>query len=149
MKYISEIFKDLASIDSFSERVKYIRRWSTPQLQKTLRYAFDKSLVRDVQEIPEYKEDDSPIGMSYNNTMTASRLYYMFFNGEMKDEGKRNRRLVGLLETTNKEEADIIKQVVLQNLNMKHLTEKLVRKAFPHLLTEKNNGTAEPESEAN
>tara|TARA_Y100000004_G_C8916814_1_gene413468 strand:- start:763 stop:1209 length:447 start_codon:yes stop_codon:yes gene_type:complete len=142
-KYISEILEELGYVEPFAERVLYLQGWANTALRNTLKYAFDKNLKPDVTEIPEYKEDDSPIDLSYNNIYTIHKQYYLFFDNNLRDN-VRNKRLRGLLETTSEDEAEVLKQVVLQNLNYKHLTEKLVRKAFPNLLTEKSDG---PESE--
>ncbi len=123
---------------SFNDRLEHLRKHDSKMLRNVLAYGFDSSHVPDIKTIPEYKPDDSPLTMSYNNFWTMHSQLFRFFNGAM-DEKRRIRKLRGYLETMTEQEAKLLEEIVLQKVSRKYLTEFLVRKAFPNLLAENKN----------
>ena len=50
-----------------------------------------------------------------------------------------NQKLVGILETLHRKEANIFAETIIKKLKFNGLTEFLVRQTFPGLLTETRN----------
>tara|TARA_Y100001937_G_scaffold26897_1_gene38505 strand:- start:6562 stop:6999 length:438 start_codon:yes stop_codon:yes gene_type:complete len=138
--FVSEIIDQLGTIDSFEKRVEHLKSNTSKCLRTILKYAFDSSLSPDVKELPEYKADDVPIDFAYNDLHSVYSRLYLFFDKSVSKDSKRNHLLLGILESLPKEEAEVFAGAATQSLKKKYLTEFLVRKAFPRLLSEEPNG---------
>lgn len=100
-------------------------------------------------DLKDYKPSDAPPGMGYGSLSQEIQRVYIFQNpeGMIKDvwrpfqpkqtllsEERRYELLLQILESFERHEADVFIGMLKKNLNVKGLTSKIVKEAFPGLL---------------
>ena len=128
-----------------AERVAVLQKHDTPVLRQVLQINFDKNVVLDLPagDAP-YKPDPNPIGLSESNLYNEARRLYIC----IKDHPRRPPTIkkmqveniwIQILEGIHSSEAQLLCQIKDRKLSTvyKGITEKLVREAFPDLLSEK------------
>lgn len=140
--YLHEIFEQLGETNSIKERKKILQSNDSPCMKKILKYAFDPSLPNiQYKTVPQYTENDAPLGFNYISLNNVYKSLPLFFaeNPSKRRQKKMNQKLVGILETLHRKEANIFIGTIIKKLKFNGLTEFLVRQTFPGLLTETRN----------
>lgn len=134
---IPEHFDALIPMYDDAERIEYLRSVAGPALREVLRMVFDPSIEFDTP-IPEYKPDDSPLGLAFTSLYTEYRRFYLFQKtAHHITIAKKQSLLAQILESVHATEAMLIEKVFAKDLSDYDLTEDLVRAAFPTLLPER------------
>lgn len=138
-KNVYEIFDEFRAVSMKQDRLDALVRNDSWALRQVLLGAFHPDIKFTVTKIPEYKNEDIPAGMSYGNMNDALSRVYLFVEGNNRvpeglTEQRKTEILIQILETLEKEEAQVFANMLLKNLKVPHLTAKLVNEAFPGLL---------------
>ena len=137
--YISELLKGIAKAKTRAEKKKLLEQYKTNNIFKfVLQGTFDPSIEWNVpKNMPKYKKDDAPIGLSEISLFTVMPKCSMFVKGHPKSINLKEKRikelLIQMLESMHPDESLIFEQMVKKKLKVKGLTEKLVLEVFPDL----------------
>lgn len=131
---IPEHFDQLVTMADDHQKADYLRSVSTPALKEMLRLSFDPAVQFDTP-IPEYKPDDSPLGLAYNSLYSEYRRFYLFQSSVQHiTVAKKQNLLAQILESIHATEAMLVERVIRKDLSDYDITENVVRLAFPDLL---------------
>lgn len=138
-KNLYEIFDEFEKSENRYDKLCVLRFNDSYALQCVLRGAFHPKIQYDIEEIPEYRVSDSPIGMGYSSiAQELDRIYILEKDNPRVAPGltgKRKRQiLTQMLESLEPREADILAGMIMKRLPVEGLTYKLVQEAFPDLL---------------
>lgn len=131
---IPEHFDQLVMLETFDEKVAYLRSVGTPALRELLRLVYDPNVEFDT-EIPKYTPDDSPLGLAFNSLYAEYRRFYLFQKtAQHINHAKKQSLLAQILESIHVTEAMLVEKIFAKDLSDWEITEDLVRVAFPELL---------------
>jgi hypothetical protein len=131
---IPEHFDRLVVLDTFDEKVAYLRSVGTPALKEILRLVYDPAVEFDT-EFPKYTPDDSPLGLAFNSLYAEYRRFYLFQKtAQHINHAKKQNLLAQILESIHVTEAMLVEKVFAKDLSDWEITEDLVRATFPDLL---------------
>ena len=136
-KNIYEVFDAFRKCKTKAERIDVLRKNDSYALRNVL-YGTMNPNVLFLKEIPEFKSEEVPVGMSYTTMNEALHKAYLFQEGNpRKPAGLTPKRqqelLIQLLEGLEQKEADVYVGMLKKNLNIPYLTQVLVNEAFPDL----------------
>lgn len=139
MKNIYEIFEEFEKAETRQQKIEVLRKNDRMTLRNVLQGAFHPAIKYNIKKAPEYKRSDSPPGLAYANLDTEFRRVYLFVEGSKKADPnltpeRREHLLIQLLETLEAKEAEVFMNMIMKNLKVKGLTQKIVEEAFPGLL---------------
>ena len=145
VKNMYEIFEEIQKCKTADEKVAVLKRNDRGTLRIILSAGFDPAVKFLIKKIPEYKPNNSPVGMSESNIDMEVKKFYMFLEGNMPlfPLTKKETKLREVLETLEKKEAEVVCNVVLKNLKIYGLNKRIVKKAFPGLINETEETTEE------
>lgn len=128
----SEIFERFDKCETRQERIDLLRKNGDPRFKTFLQLAFDPQVKFDI-EAPPYRPAVEPAGMNFAYLDTEMRKMYRFYNHPDKPPitpQKQKQLIAVVLESLHKDEADLLVRLLKKDLNIKHLTPKLVKEAF-------------------
>jgi len=131
---IPEHLDQLVTMVDDQQKAEYLQSVATPALKEMLRLAFDPAVTFDTP-VPQYKPDDSPLGLAYNSLYSEYRRFYLFQPTTNLPITKKQNLLAQILESVHATEAAMVERVINKDLSDYDLTEDVVRMAFPDLLT--------------
>lgn len=136
LKSIYSILKSVSEQDE-ANLVSALRAADHPVIRKLLYYAFDPKVKFLLPEgAPPYKPCDflDQEGRFY----TEVRKMYLFIEGGNPNLTKLKREMlfIQLLESIGKGDAELLVAIKDKKLPFSNITEKVVREAFPGLLSE-------------
>lgn len=140
-KNVYEILNDFKVASNKSERIDALRKNDCYALRNVLLGAFSPSIEFTVEKLPEFNRHDIPAGMAYSNMTTELDRMYLFVKNHPRTpvgltEKRKTEILIQILESLEKEEADILGAMLTKKLKIPHLTTSLINEAFPGLLPE-------------
>lgn len=137
---LSEIFEQASKIKTKKDRIEFLQRhrWNVP-LAQIFRLAYDKTVVWNLPEgDPPYKP--SEYTDSQGMLVKEMRRLYLF----LKDQGapemtslKRESLFVGLLESIDSKDAELLLSAKNGKMPYKGLTNAFAREAFPAAFADK------------
>ena len=135
---IYEILDQVEKADNDIDRINILRYNQTQVLKDVLLGAFNPAIRFVFKEIPKYKPDEVPQGMSYNHMANALDKAYLFIEGHPKTAPtlsyeRKVQLLQQLLESLEPKEAEVFANMLLKDLKVKGLTKELVYEAFPDI----------------
>lgn len=138
VKNIYEIFQDFEAVKTKEEKIAVLRNNLRPALADVLNITFNPDIKFYVTEFPkDYKKPDTFAGIQFSNIDTELKRVYLFQKGNPTADNltpeKRHILLLQILESFPEQEARVYVNMMLKDLKVKGLTEKLVRAAFPNL----------------
>ena len=137
---IASILKKCSEGKTPDERVALLQQNVTPPIAKILQYAYEPTIKFLLPEgDPPYKPTDY---LDQENRLYSEiRRMYLFTEGGNPNltRLKREALFIQLLESVDKEDAKLLLAIKDKKLPYKGLNEKIVRKAFPGLLSEEGN----------
>ena len=137
-KLISEVLSEASKITKKADRITYLRKNKTPALLDILRISFDDDVVTVLPAgAPTFTKDDAPIGYEYLSLHRGHRRFKYFFKGPIANETPALRRegmFLTLLESLNKEEAELVIAAKDKSLKYKGITKKFIQDTFPNLI---------------
>lgn len=133
----SEIFEKFDAATSRKDKIEVLRKSGDARFKDFLRYAFDPKIEFDV-EIPEYKPSIAPAGLNECYLHQEMQKIYRFIKDDPRrtpglSGRKQQNLLIAILEGLHKDEADLLCRLINKKLDIKFLTESLVREAFPDI----------------
>lgn len=142
MKYsnvlYSEIFTEFEEAKSRDARIVVLKKYGDENVwfREFLNYAFNPKVRFDIAQIPDYKPSTAPAGLNYTTLNNEMRRLYIFIVGHPRRTAKLNPRkekqiLNALLGSLHKDEAELLVKLFRRMLDIKSLTAKIVKEAFP------------------
>lgn len=137
-KLYSEIFEEFGKAETKQDRLKVLKKYDHPRFRLFLQAAFHPDVQFDVS-VPRWRPAPEPAGLNYTYLdAEMAKLYRFVKNHPSRPAGltdtKKTELLLITLESLHKDEAALLERLVKKELNIKHLTPKLVSEAFPGLL---------------
>lgn len=136
----SEIFEEFNKANGREARIAVLRKYGNTNVwfREFLNYAFNPKINFEVSQIPNYKPSVDPAGLNYTYLNHELRRLYIFIVGHPKriaklDPRKEARILNALLGALHKDEAALLVKLFSKKLDIKYLSPRLVKEAFPHL----------------
>jgi len=139
MKLVSKIFDEFRKCSSDNQRISLLRKHPT-ELKTLLRATFNPNIKFYFNSLPQFKIWDEKPGTAYVSMLEFMKKIYLFEQMNPKAPPnlsiqRRTEILKGLLEGMEPQEIEIIRGLFVKDLNVPHLTYKLVKEAFPDILT--------------
>lgn len=136
-KLYSEIFDEFNIAESKSDKIAILRKYDHPRFRDFLVIALNPMFQFDV-EIPNYRPAIEPAGLNFTYLdMEVPKLYRFIKNHPKRTTNitpeKQKSLLVVVLESLHKDEADLLVKCIKKDLNVKFLTPKLIKEAFPDI----------------
>ena len=139
-KSISSILKTVSEGKTVNDKVALLQQLATEPVLIILKYAFDPSIKFILPEgAPPYKPCDF---LDQEGRLYAElRRLYLFVEGGNPSltKVKREFLFIQLLESIDKQDAELLCAVKDKKLPYKGLTASVVKKAFPGLLPDEQN----------
>ena len=145
VKNIHEILEEFEKASTKQEKIQILQNNATWALKSVLQGAYDPNVHFDIDYIPQYKPMDKevPADMGYSSIHTElDRVYLYVKDHPRKDPNLKTERIYQILtqalEAMVAPEAAVFANMLTKKPLAKGLTEKLVREAFPGLLSERS-----------
>lgn len=137
-KMYHEIFQEFEACKKPQERIDVLRKYGDLAFKEMLNYAFNPGIVFDISEIPNYRPSNIPAGLNDLYLQQVIPKMYMYIPVHRKYRAKllprrSNAIIIQFLEGLHKEEAKILEKVITKKLDVKFLTAKCAKDAFPDL----------------
>lgn len=135
---VSEIFKAVHGKKTKKEKIDLLAQYKRDDVKALLIWNFDKGIESAVPEgeVP-YKKNDSPAGTEGHTRLIHEwRTLYNFVRGgnDKISNMRRETLLIQLLESLEKEEAEILCLVKDKDLQSKYrITRNVVEEAYPEI----------------
>ena len=137
-KLVSEVLEKATKIVKKSDRIAFLQANKSPGLLDLLRINFDDSIISLLPKgAPSYQQDDAPKGYEYSILNKEYKKFKYFFKGPVGNAIKPLKReslFLQLLETLNKDEAELLIAAKDKEMQVKGITKKMVRETFPNLI---------------
>jgi hypothetical protein len=134
---ISEILTKANAIKDAEERKNFIRQNDSPALQTILKYCYDPNIKWLLPKGPAPYSPSEHVeghGMLYSE----ARKLYLFVEGGNNNLSRHKREMlfINLLESIDKNDAELLVSVKDKELPYKLLTRKFIEKVYPGLINE-------------
>lgn len=138
-KNIYEVLEDFKKAKTKKDRIDVLKNNDSWALRNVLIGTFHPNVEFLIKNVPEFKREKIPQGMSYNHMTDVLSKTYLFQKNNPKapaalTEKRRVELLIQILESLEEQEADVFVGMLNKNLKVPHLTEALVNEAFENLL---------------
>lgn len=136
-KLYSEIFEEFEKAESRADKINVLRKNDHPRFRDFLVAAFNPVFQFEV-EVPKYRPAPEPAGLNFTYLDIEVPKLYRFIKGHPKKASnispeKQKSLLTVVLESLHKDEADLLVRCIKKDLNIKFLTPKLIKEAFPNI----------------
>ena len=136
-KLYSEIFEEFEKAESRAAKIDILKKYDHPRFRDFLVAAFNPIFQFEV-EIPKYRPAPEPAGLNFTYLDIEVPKLYRFIKGHPKRISqipleKQKSLLVVVLESLHKDEADLLVRCIKKDLNIKFLTPKVIKEAFPDI----------------
>ena len=133
----SEIFEQFDKATTREQRVALLKKDGDERFKQFLIMAFNPEVVFDVAA-PPYRPAIEPAGLNFAYLDTEIPKMYRFIKNHPKraeglTELKQKQLLVVILESLHKDESLLLCKLLNKNLEVKYLTPKLIKEAFPDI----------------
>lgn len=138
-KNLYEIFDEIAQAPDDESRAAILYYNNSNALRVVLRATFHPGIQFLVDEIPPYKKNDSPAGLSGNTLEREIHRIYLFEKYSVRrpvglSRERMNQILVQILESLEAREAEVFVNMLKKDLKVPGLTLELVLRVYPDLL---------------
>lgn len=131
---LSEVFDAVNKAASLDDKKKILLQNKTPALLTILRYGLDNRIQFDT-EIPTYKPDSSPIGLSYGSLQKEYRRLYIFTRIYRNVNINRKKMILAqILESISPSEAKLLESVLTKKFSLKDVDNVFLNSVFPELM---------------
>ncbi len=139
MKNIYEVFDDFNKAKTRAEKIDVLRSDRRRILKEVLQGAFSSDVKFIFDKAPEYKPSDAPPGLGYTSIEQEMKRVYIFMKDHPRIDPnltyeRKEHILIQILEAMESREAEVYMNMILKDLKVKGLDDKLVREAFPGLI---------------
>lgn len=142
-KMIHEVLDAVKNTTEKNEKINILRSNNTQALREVLRYCFLSHLKFFTNQIPKYKIDNAPEGLSFNSLFNESRRFYILteesvefaISGKKTNPIRKNQILIQILENIHPKEAEVLSHMIVGDFSKHYgITKKLVEEALPNIL---------------
>lgn len=139
MKNMYEVFDDFKKAKTRAEKIDVLRNDRRRILKDVLQGAFHPKIEFIFKKAPEYTPSDAPPGLGYTSIEQEMKRIYLFVKDHPRTDPnltqqRKEQILIQILEALESREAEVFMNMILKDLKVKGLDEKLVREAFPGLI---------------
>jgi len=140
IKNMYEIFDELEAAPH-KEAAKAILYYNmTPTLQQVLRANFHPGIRFVIDEIPAYRDNDAPAGLSETNIHKEIHKIYLFEQNNPRVSpnltlDRKKQVLMSILEGLEAKEAKVYADMLMKRITVKHLDKDLVESVSPGLFS--------------
>lgn len=136
-KLFTEIFQEFDAAESRPAKISVLRKYDHPRFRDFLAIALNPTFQFDV-EIPQYRPAPEPAGLNFTYLdVEVPKLYRFIKNHPRRTSNispeKQKSLLIVVLESLHKDEADLLVKCIKKDLQIKFLTPKIVKEAFPDI----------------
>lgn len=140
MKNVYEIFTEFENAPNRESKIAVLRNNNGWALKNILKGTFDPNIKFVFEKPIQYKQSDSPPGMSYSSIHKELDRVYLFEVNNPKTSPnlslkRKEQILIQILEVLEAKEAEIFMNMLLKKQKVKGLTPAIVKEAFPDLLS--------------
>lgn len=140
IKNVYEVLDEFRKAKNKEERINVLRNNDSYALRNVLLGTFGSSVQYSITDVPEFKREQMPAGMSYGHMTDALSRVYLFVKDHPRvspnlTEQRKKELLIQILESLEEKEADVYASMIKKNLNVPHLTQSLINETFPGLLS--------------
>lgn len=135
---IAEVIDEVSSAKTRKDRFAILAKNDCRALRACLKAQFDDEIqFKDLGAKLEYEADGAPFGHNPTTLHMEFKKFYIFMEGPSKLTQERRRQILcQICEGLHPDEAIIFVACIRKKLKRRGLTEKLVRAAYPGLLSE-------------
>lgn len=138
MKQIYEVFEEFEKAKSKAEKIAVLKKNDSYALRQVLIGAFNPKVEFVVDKIPYYKPEQVPPGMGYSTIQAELDRIYLLVKAhprvsESLSQERKEQILIQMLEALEAKEAVVFMNMILKNLKIKGLDEKITKEAFPDI----------------
>ena len=130
IKIIPEILNEVKDCKTEKEVKQVLLKNQSPALKLILKCVFDPSITFTIKELPAYRPDKGPIGISPSSLFVEARRLYVLTDLKDLRYDRKKEILIQMLESVHPSEAELIGKILKKNLGIPLLTEKLVHELF-------------------
>lgn len=139
MKNVYEVFNEVAAAKNDADKINILRFNSNLAVREVLRGTFHPDIQFVFETLPVYKPSNAPPGLGYSSLMQEMKRAYIFVkNGSNVDPNltlkRKEQILVQILEALEAQEAKVFLNMLKKKQEVKGLTYKVVKEAFPDLI---------------
>lgn len=140
IKNIHEVFEELEAAPH-KEAAKAILLYNmTPGLRGVLRANFHPKIKFAIDEIPQYRVNDAPIGLGDTTIhKEINRVYIFEQNNPRVDPNlsleRKKQVLAQILEGLEAKEAKIFADMIMKRIKVRHLDKEMIEEVFPDMFT--------------
>jgi hypothetical protein len=129
-KNIHEVFEELEAAPHKDAAKAILRYNMTPGLRGVLRANFHPGIKFVIDEIPQYRSNDAPLGLG--DTSIHKEINRVDPNLTLE---RRKQILTQILEALEAKEAKIYADMLMKRVKVKHLNKKLIEEVFPDMFS--------------
>lgn len=134
IKLIPEIFDEVALCTTEDQITTVLQKNQSPALKLVLQYAFHPNVHFDLTELPKYKPDIGPLGMSPSSLFVEMRRFYLFDKSKQLPIEKKTVLLGRMLESMHPTESEFVGKILKRDFEIPLLSYDLVWFTFPGIL---------------
>ena len=139
IRNVYEVFDEFKLAKTKAQRIEILKKNDSYALRQVLIGVFHPHINFTIKEVPQFKREPMPPGMSYGHMTEALSRIYLFTEGNPRvPEGLTDKRkteiLIQILESLEEKEADVFVSILKKDLKVPYLTAALVNETFPNLL---------------
>lgn len=136
---IAEILKFAGEQKTKKGKIAVLKKYENFAMKAVLGHTYDPRIKFAVPtETPDYRPNEKALDLQ-NILINEVRRFYILLDcpkaGAMKME-TRMKTLVGLLESVDPDDAELIMHMINRKLPYNGITKKLVNEAYPNLFTQ-------------
>jgi hypothetical protein len=139
-KNMYEIFDELEAAPNKDAAKAILYYNMTPTLRLVLRANYHPGIKFVIDKIPDYKVNDSPVGLSETNIHKEIHRLYIFEEGNPRVSPnlsleRKKQILTQILEGLEAREANVYADMVMKKLKLKHVNRALIEEVVPGLFS--------------
>lgn len=140
IKNIYEVFDEIEAAPDKETAQIILQNNMTAGMRGVLRANYHPLIKFVIDEIPEYKPSDSPIGLGLTSIHREIHRIYLFeANNPRVDPNltleRKKQLLVQILEGLEAREAEVYGNMLLKKLNVKNLDKQTIEEVFPDMFS--------------
>lgn len=134
-----EIFDDFKNAETREDKINVLKQNNCYALQSVLVGGLAPYVTFCFGELPKYRVQDIPPGMSYSSLHHEIGRAYIFELGNPRvspnlTDKRKTEILIQMLEVLETKEAEVFGNMLMKDLKVPDLTIDLVNEAFPGLI---------------
>jgi len=133
IKIIPEILDEVRACKTPDEVKKVLWNNQSPAIKLMFQYVFRPESSFTIKELPSFKPDVGPIGLSPSSLYYELSRFYVLQDAKQIPIKKKQEILVRILQSIHPSEATLVGQIIKKDLGIPLLTRELVESLWPNL----------------